>query len=100
MVLHIVLFVDVPDLKSIALVTLQAVKLESDNVVVLFPALGSPLGDLVVLEVMVIDLVGGVGGGGRLVNRFSDALVVVFEVGALVLFVVAFVEVFFSSSFS
>ena len=49
---------------------------------------------------MVVDLVGGVGGGGRFVNRFSDALVVVFEVGALVLFVVAFVEVFFSSSFS
>ena len=49
---------------------------------------------------VVVDLVGGVGGGGRLVNRFSDALVVVFEVGALVLFVVAFVEVFFSSSFS
>ena len=49
---------------------------------------------------MVVDLVGGVGGGGRLVNRFNDALVVVFEVGALVLFVVAFVEVFFSSSFS
>ena len=49
---------------------------------------------------VVVDLVGGVGGGGRFVNRFSDALVVVFEVGALVLFVVAFVEVFFSSSFS
>ena len=54
----------------------------------------------IIIIVMVIDLVGGVGGGGRLVNRFSDALVVVFEVGALVLFVVAFVEVFFSSSFS
>ena len=49
---------------------------------------------------VVVDLVGGVGGGGRLVNRLRDALVVVFEVGALVLFVVAFVEVFFSSSFS
>ena len=49
---------------------------------------------------VVVDLVGGVGGGGRLVNRFNDALVVVFEVGALVLFVGAFVEVFFSSSFS
>ena len=49
---------------------------------------------------VVVDLVGGVGGGGRLVNRLSDALVVVLEVGALVLFVVAFVEVFFSSSFS
>ena len=54
----------------------------------------------VVIIIMVIDLVGGVGGGGRLVNRLRDALVVVFEVGALVLFVVAFVEVFFSSSFS
>ena len=55
---------------------------------------------LIIIIIMVINLVGGVGGGGRLVNRFSDALVVVFEVGALVLFVVAFVEVFFSSSFS
>ena len=55
---------------------------------------------IIIIITMVVDLVGGVGGGGRLVNRFSDALVVVFEVGALVLFVVAFVEVFFSSSFS
>ena len=55
---------------------------------------------IIIIIIMVVDLVGGVGGGGRLVNRFSDALVVVFEVGPLVLFVVAFVEVFFSSSFS
>ena len=55
---------------------------------------------IIIIIIMVVDLVGGVGGGGRLVNRFSDVLVVVFEVGALVLFVVAFVEVFFSSSFS
>ena len=55
---------------------------------------------IIIIIIMVVHLVGGVGGGGRLVNRFSDALVVVFEVGALVLFVVAFVEVFFSSSFS
>ena len=55
--LHIVLFVDGPHLKSVTLVTLQAVKLESDNVVFLFLAFESPLEDLMVLEDMVMDLV-------------------------------------------
>ena len=46
---------------------------------------------------VVVERVGGVGGGGRWVKRLSAAFVVVF--GALVvLFVVDFV--FFSSSFS
>ena len=48
---------------------------------------------------VVVERVGGVGGGGRWVKRLSAAFVVVF--GALVvLFVVDFVDVFFSSSFS
>ena len=50
LVSHIVLLVDGPHLKSVMLVTLQAVKLESDNFVVLVPALGGSMGDLVVLE--------------------------------------------------
>ena len=84
-VLHIVLFVDVPDLKSIALVTLQAVELESDNVVVLFPALGSPLGDLVVLEVMVMDLVVEylLGSGVTFTGEFSAGHPVIVVVHAL-----------------
>ena len=57
MVLHIVLFVYGPHLKSVTLVTLQAVKLESDNVIVLFLAFESSLEDLVVLKYMVRDLV-------------------------------------------
>ena len=48
---------------------------------------------------VVVERVGGVGGGGRWVKRLSAAFVVV--LGALVvLFVVDFVDVFFSSSFS
>ena len=46
LVSHIVLLVDGPHLKSVTLVTLQAVKLERNNVIVLFPALGGPMGDL------------------------------------------------------
>ena len=54
--LHIVLFVDGPHLKSVTLVTLQAVKLESDNVVFLFLAFESSLEDLVVLEDLVMEV--------------------------------------------
>ena len=57
LVSHIVLLVDGPHLKSVTLVTLEAVKLERNNVIVLFPALGGPMGDLVVLEDMVMDFV-------------------------------------------
>ena len=49
---------------------------------------------------MVVERVGGVGGGGRWVKRLSAALVVVFGALVVVLFVVDFVDVFFSSSFS
>ena len=55
MVLHVVLFVDGPHLKSVTLVTLQAVKLESDYVVFLFLAFESSLEDLVVLKDMVME---------------------------------------------
>lgn len=48
---------------------------------------------------MVVERVGGVGGGGRWVKRLSDAFVVVFG-DLVVLFVVDLVGVFFSSSFS
>ena len=48
---------------------------------------------------VVVERVGGVGGGGRWVKRLSDAFVVVFG-DLVVLFVVDFVGVFFSSSFS
>ena len=57
LVLHIVLFVDGPHLKSVTLVTLQAVKLESDNVVFLFLALESSSGDLMALEDLVMEVV-------------------------------------------
>ena len=49
---------------------------------------------------VVVERVGGVGGGGRWVKRLSAALVVVFGALVVVLFVVDLVEVFFSSSFS
>ena len=49
---------------------------------------------------VVVERVGGVGGGGRCVKRLSAALVVVFGALVVVLFVVDLVEVFFSSSFS
>ena len=54
---HIVLFVDGPHLKSVTLVTLQTVKLESNYVVFLFLAFESSLEDLVVLKDMVMELV-------------------------------------------
>ena len=53
MILHVVLFIDGPHLKSVTLVTLQTVKLESDNVVFLFLA---SVEDLVVLEDLVMEV--------------------------------------------
>ena len=89
MVSHIVLLVDGPHLKSVTLVTLQAVKLESDNVVVLFPALGGPFRDLVVLEDMVVDLVledpvrSAKGNGVWFTGEFSSSHSVLVVVNAL-----------------
>ena len=88
LVSHIVLFVDGPHLKSVTLVTLQAVKLESDNVIVLFPALGGPMADLV-LEGMVMDFVledpvrSAEGNGVWFTGKFSSSHPVLIVVNAL-----------------
>ena len=89
LVSHIVLLVDGPHLKSVTLVTLEAVKLERNNVIVLFPALGGPMGDLVVLEDMVVDLVledpvrSAKGNGVWFAGEFSPSHPVLVVVNAL-----------------
>jgi len=82
---HIVLFIDGPHLKSVTLVTLQAVKLESDHVVFLFLALESSLEDLVVLAVMKDPARSVEWNGIRVASEFSSShpiLVIVHALGS------------------
>ena len=85
LVSHIVLLVDGPHLKSVTLVTLEAVKLERNNVIVLFPALGGPMGDLVVLEDMVMEdpVRSAKGNGVWFTGEFSPSHPVLVVVNAL-----------------